>query len=74
MNMMIGDNCINCGACALECNMGAVSKPKFRKRVIRSRKLQSEHYSIVNELCNQCEGYNFYKCVEICPMNAIVKN
>jgi len=58
---VIQANCINCGACVLECVVNAVSQPVDKISGI---------HTINTTLCNQCEGK--YYCVSLCPMNAIV--
>lgn len=71
--LFIIDECINCDACAFECPVEAIYKPG--SNWIDGDKIYSalsdEHYFIVNELCNTCNGFGILKCIEICPMDAI---
>jgi len=75
MIMMITDDCINCGACAIECPTEAIYSPG--KSWIEHEKyynpLSNEHFFIVSDRCNNCSGFNKIKCILICPMDAIRK-
>ena len=76
MFVKITDECINCGACAVECPTDAIYE--LGKKYFIDGKIYSpvsdEHYFIVADLCNNCFGLNVIKCISICPMNAIIKN
>lgn len=73
MSIIITDNCINCGACAVECPSEAIYEPgegctengKFLNPI------SNEHFYIVKEICDECTGFKIIKCIAICPMNAI---
>lgn len=73
MSVQITDECINCGACAVECPVEAVYEPgktwKYDGKFFEP--LSQEHFFIVIEICNDCIGFDKKKCVEICPMDAI---
>lgn len=73
MALMINDDCINCGACAVECSTDAIYEPDEKYSIngkIYSA-ISDDHYYIVEDLCNKCFGLNVIKCISICPMNAI---
>lgn len=74
MNMMITNDCINCGACALECRNDAIEAPNkyLNKKEKKSNSFALEHYQIIEEFCDKCIGLKYYKCVEVCPMNSII--
>ena len=76
MPIFITDECINCGACAVECPENAiflVGKPVFFNNLWFSP-ISTEHYFILPDLCNECSGIEDSKCISVCPMNAIQKN
>ena len=73
MTMIITDDCINCGACAVECPKEAIYEP-YRKYEVDDKfnnPVSNEHFYIVTEKCDECAGLNKIKCVAICPMDAI---
>lgn len=75
MAFIINDDCINCGACAVECPVDAVFEPgnnSLRKSKMR-KALSSVHYFIDLLLCNECGSKSEQKCVEVCPMDSIKK-
>jgi len=57
---VIQANCINCGACVLECAVNAVRQPDDRISGI---------HTIDITICNKCNEK--YSCVSLCPMHAI---
>jgi ferredoxin len=58
---IIADECISCAACETECPVEAISEG-------------DEAYVIDPELCVECEGYfDESQCVEVCPVDCIVK-
>ena len=73
MQMIITNNCINCGACASVCPAKAIFQPNkiWRTKNKSFKPLSSIHFFIVPQICNQCIGFNTFQCIEICPMNAI---
>ncbi len=75
MAMMINEDCINCGACAVECPTEAIYEPgeKYYINGMIHSAISDEHYFIVADLCNNCFGLNLIKCISICPMKAIIK-
>lgn len=75
MAFIINDDCINCGACAVECPVDAIFEPDsnlMHKNKMR-KVLSSVHYFIDLLICNECGGGNEQKCVEVCPMDSIKK-
>lgn len=75
MSMLITDDCINCGACAVECPIEAIFEPgeSYLVNGKNSLALSNEHFFIVQDFCDECVGFNKIKCVEVCPMDAIKK-
>lgn len=73
MAMMITDDCINCGACAVECPTDAIFEPGESWRVDgkENAPISMEHFFIVTEFCDECSGINEIKCITVCPMDAI---
>ncbi|MGX7590832.1 4Fe-4S binding protein [Candidatus Karelsulcia muelleri] len=58
----ITNECINCGACELECPNNAIYESKENR------------YFIVPEKCTECIGkYENPQCVTVCPVNCIKK-
>jgi ferredoxin len=72
MNMEITDECINCGACAAECPTNAICEPGETKNMNGKyySAISTEHFFILDDLCNDCAGFELIKCAEVCPMNA----
>ena len=61
MAMKITEECIACGACETECPVEAISEG-------------DEIYEIDPNVCVECEGYfDTQQCVEVCPVDAVVK-
>ena len=61
MAMKITDDCTSCGVCEPECPVDAISEGE-------------EIYIIDADLCVECEGhFDEPQCVEVCPMDCIVK-
>ncbi len=73
MTMVINDECINCSACAVECPAEAIYEPKERYKTDKKfhSAISNEHYFIVTEICNECEGLEVVRCINVCPMDAI---
>ena len=71
--MKITEDCINCGACAVECPTEAIYEPgivwKIKEKFMPP--ISQEHFFIITEICDECAGLNKIKCIAICPMNAI---
>jgi ferredoxin len=60
MAMVIGSDCINCGACEPECPNEAITEGDTT-------------YGIVAEKCTECVGaFDQPKCVEVCPVDGCV--
>jgi ferredoxin len=61
MAMKITDECISCGACEPECPTEAISEG-------------DDIYVIDPNLCVECVGhFDSSQCVEVCPVECIVK-
>lgn len=73
--MKITDDCINCGACAVECPTEAVYGPgeSWEENGKYFNPISNEHYFIVTKICNECAGFNKIRCIAVCPMDAIKK-
>ena len=75
MTMIITDECINCGACEVECPTEAVYGPceNYEVNKVFHSAISNEHFFIVREICNECEGFGKIRCISVCPMNSIEK-
>ncbi|MBK6913051.1 MAG: 4Fe-4S binding protein [Ignavibacteriales bacterium] len=75
MSMIITNDCINCGACAVECPTEAIyeSGESLKNNGKSLAPISNEHYFIVTEICDECAGINKIKCIAVCPMDAIKK-
>ena len=75
MTMIITDDCINCGACAVECPTEAIYEPgkSWKNSGKNFAPISNEHFFIVTEICNECSGGKIIKCIDVCPMDAIMK-
>jgi ferredoxin len=74
MKYNINDDCINCGACQLECSYKAVFKNNSSYRIGERifPPVSKEIYFIVHDLCTGCDGISDYPlCADICPMKCI---
>lgn len=73
MSMVITDDCINCGACAVECPAESIFEPAESYCVNEKyfSPISREHFFIVTEICDECAGFIKVKCISICPMDAI---
>ncbi|MEK6747877.1 MAG: YfhL family 4Fe-4S dicluster ferredoxin [Pseudomonadota bacterium] len=62
MSLLINDQCINCDVCEPECPNGAIA--------------QGDEYYVINPaLCTECVGhYDNQQCVEVCPVDCIIKD
>lgn len=61
MAMKITDDCTSCGACEPECPVEAISEG-------------DDFYVIDAEKCVECKGHHDSPaCVDVCPVDAIVK-
>lgn len=71
--MKITEDCINCGACVVECPTEAIYKPgivwKIKEKFMPP--ISKEHFFIITEICDECSGLKKIKCIAICPMDAI---
>lgn len=79
MSLRITHDCINCGACEIECPQSAVSPGKsvskqhgqlFKIDLFGDDDFVSSlHYYINPFKCNNCEGYfSTPRCIEVCPL------
>ena len=73
MAIVITDDCINCGACAVECPTEAIfeSGESWKANGKEFAALSMEHFFINTEICVECSGLKKIKCIAICPMDAI---
>ena len=73
MTMAITKDCINCGACAIECPIDAIFEPGESWKVNGKSfpALSDEHFFIVTEICDECSNLKKIKCISVCPMDAI---
>jgi ferredoxin len=82
MSVIITDDCINCGACEIECPAGAVV-PKLKKAAgnpiyINNKMLcesyaSYEHFYINPDKCCDCTGYYSQpRCNSVCPVSCCV--
>ena len=60
MAMTITAECINCGACEPACPRGAIAGGEST-------------YTIEPEKCTECADEGSSQCVEVCPVDCIVK-
>ncbi|AWU45255.1 4Fe-4S dicluster domain-containing protein [Blattabacterium punctulatus] len=82
MSIKITDECINCGACELECPNHAIYEggKKWRisdgtsKKITKYKNpIKKDIYFIVSEKCTECVGfYEEPQCVIICPVNCCI--
>lgn len=75
MTMVITEDCINCGACAVECPTEAILEPgeSYELNGKNFNPVSNEHFFIVTDFCNECAGFSKIKCIAVCPMDAIKK-
>lgn len=60
MSYMITAECVNCGACEMECPVRAITP-------------HADQYFISAETCVDCDGYfDIPRCKWACPVNACV--
>jgi ferredoxin len=73
MSIVITEDCINCGACAVECPTEAIFEPLEIWQINGKNflPLSMEHFFINTEICDECSGLKKIKCIAICPMDAI---
>lgn len=73
MAYVITNDCINCGACVIECPEVAIFI--HVKKILRSKlkkiSISAEHYNIDLSKCSGCISTGYPKCAEICPMDAV---
>lgn len=61
MAMKITDDCVMCGACEGECHTNSISEG-------------DDTYIIDASTCDECKGgAGSPQCVEVCPVDAIIK-
>ena len=72
----INEECINCGACKIECPQDAVSEPRKNSLGVNLifKVISTIHYYIIPELCDGCLAFSSPKCIEVCPMDSIKNN
>lgn len=75
MSMVINDNCINCGACAVECPRDAIFEPN-ESWIYEGKQfepLSKDHFFISYLICDECALLKRIRCISVCPMDAIKK-
>jgi ferredoxin len=74
MTMMITENCINCGACAVECPTEAIFEPGENWKILGKSflALSNEHFFIVKDICDECLSLKKIRCISVCPMDSII--
>jgi len=75
MAMIVTNDCINCGACVVECQTEAICGPGSSLKINGGKltPLTFDHFFIIVNKCNECLDFNYIKCISICPMDAIRK-
>ena len=73
MEYFINDECINCGACEMECPMKAINKPvqNILGEKLFSKVVSTIHYFINPLQCDKCIIFSSPMCIEVCPMDSI---
>ena len=73
MDYFINDECINCGACEMECPVHAIKKPvqNILFESIFLKVISAVHYFINLSQCDKCIVFMSPKCVDVCPMDSI---
>ncbi|MBL1213983.1 MAG: 4Fe-4S binding protein [Ignavibacteriae bacterium] len=73
MGYYITNECINCGACVLECPEDAIYEPnkKYKFEGKTHDAISSVHYYIASFICDECENFTVPKCSAVCPMASI---
>ena len=74
MAYFITSDCINCGACESECPQHAIYSHEEDFSGSNIKPLAFDHYFINPYECDECrDRKKIPQCVEICPMNCIIK-
>jgi ferredoxin len=87
MSLKITDECINCGACEPECPNAAIYEggndwelngATFGEGAAAPSGADgfysNDYFYIVPDKCVECEGaFDAPKCIEVCPVDCIVK-
>ncbi len=73
MPYVITNDCINCSACEIECLEKAILSPSIDSSKIKMKRTYKPavHYFIDQRKCNGCILFDYPRCIEICPMDAI---
>ena len=76
MAIVITDDCINCGACAVECPTEAIfeSGESWKANGKEFVALSMEHFFVVTQFCDECSKINEIKCMAVCPMDAVKRS
>lgn len=73
MAYFITDECINCGACAVECPTETIYEPGVN--IGTNGKyfdpLSRDHFFIVSDNCDECALFSKVRCVAVCPTDSI---
>lgn len=75
MGYFITDDCINCGACAIECPTETIYEPGINignsgNYIVP---LSMDHFFIITDNCDDCILLSKVRCVEVCPTDSIKK-
>ena len=73
MGYFINDDCINCGACLIECPTETIYEPGVNignhgKYFVP---LSMDHFFIISDNCDECALFSKVRCVAVCPTDAI---
>ncbi|WP_185882835.1 4Fe-4S dicluster domain-containing protein [Blattabacterium cuenoti] len=87
MSIKITKECINCGACEIECpnqaiyeggkawkmSDGTSLKKNGKDFTIFQKPIKQNIYFIVSEKCTECVGFfDKPQCIEVCPVNCCI--
>ena len=73
MAYYIIDECINCGACAVECPTETIYEPgvNIGNNGEYFDSLSMDHFFIISDNCDECALFSKVRCIAVCPTDAI---